>query len=132
MDATAIRHPLEHREVTEKILAAAIEVHRALGPGLLESAYQACLEFELRESGLLVRREEPIPLVYKSLVLPGAYRADLIVESKVLVEVKAVDRLLPIHDAQTLTYLKLRHLNVGLLLNFSCPTLREGIRRLVR
>ena len=117
--------------LTERILGAAIEVHRNLGPGLLESAYRVCLVDELNEAGLRVEREVVLPVKYKGRLVDGAYRADLIVEGAVLVELKAVERLLPIHDAQTLTYLRLGGLRVGLLLNFFNCRLKDGIRRFV-
>jgi GxxExxY protein len=109
----------------------AIPMHRTLGPGLLEAAYSRCLEYEIASRGMSVRREEPIALVYGALQLDNAYRPDLVVEGKVLVEVKSVVKLLPVHDAQVLTYLRLRGLAVGLILNFHGTRLREGIRRLV-
>ena len=118
-------------ELTGRILGAAIEVHRQLGPGLLESAYRACLVDELRAAGLGVRHEVTLPITYKGRVIEGAYRADLVVEGAVLVELKAVERILPIHEAQTLTYMRLGNLPVGLLLNFNVPRLREGIRRFI-
>ncbi|MBK8205770.1 MAG: GxxExxY protein [Planctomycetes bacterium] len=117
--------------VTEKIIGAAKEVHRALGPGLLESAYLACLVFELTQSGLNCRSEISIPVRYKDVRLDCGYRADLIVEDLVIVELKAVERLLPVHDAQLITYLKITGLPLGLLLNFNVPLLKDGIRRLV-
>lgn len=122
---------LIHGELTEKVLGAAIEVHRILGPGLLESTYRECLVEQLCASHLEVERESPIAIRYKNIVIDGAYRADLIVEKKVLVELKSVERLLPIHDAQTLTYLKLSQLRAGLLLNFNTLKLKHGIRRFV-
>ena len=120
----ASRDPL-----TGAIIGCAIEVHRALGPGLLESAYEACL-LELAREGLAFEAQVPIPIVYKGEEFPCGFRADLIVEERVLVELKSVDRLLPIHDAQLLTYLKLRSLRVGLLINFNAQPLRNGLRRL--
>jgi GxxExxY protein len=123
----------EHlRELTRRILGGAIEVHRALGPGLLESSYRTCLVRQLEMDGLAVRPEVPIQVSYKGLLLPTAYRADLIVEDTALVELKAVEKLLPVHEAQLLTYLKHACLPVGLLLNFNMPTLRDGVRRFIR
>jgi GxxExxY protein len=121
----------EHQGVTEQIIASAIKVHRALGPGLLESAYARCLEYELRSRERIVEREMPISLNYEGLMIEHAYRADLVVDGCVLVEVKAIDEILPIHDAQVLTYLRFTQLTVALILNFNCATLRKGIRRLV-
>jgi GxxExxY protein len=108
-----------------------MEVHRALGPGLLESAYEACLVFELRERGLYVEQQKPLPITYKTVRLDCGYRLDLVVASCVIVEIKAVERLNTVHEAQLLSYLKLAKYRVGLLLNFHCSMLKNGIRRLV-
>jgi GxxExxY protein len=118
-------------ELSREIIGAGIEVHRGLGPGLLESAYQHCLarEFELR--GLSFVQEQALPVTYKSLELECGYRLDFLVAGAVVVEVKAVEALAPIHEAQVLTYLKLGGWRLGLLMNFNVPVLREGIRRLV-
>jgi GxxExxY protein len=122
---------LIEQELTGKIIGAAIEVHRALGPGLLESAYQACLarEFTLRK--LAFEQEVPLPIIYKGVTLTPAYRADFIVAKKVIVELKAVSALAPIHEAQLLTYMKLSGCRVGLLVNFNVPVLKNGIIRRV-
>ena len=117
--------------ITESIIGAAIEVHRALGPGLLESAYEACLTFELAQRGLKVEQQKPLPVVYREVKLDCGYRLDLLVEEVVIVEVKAVDRLMPIHQAQLLSYLKLSGCKVGLVINFNVKVLKDGIRRLV-
>ena len=117
--------------VTEKIIGAAIQVHRTLGPGLLESAYAACLAFELGKQGLRVEQQKPIPLVYEEVKLECGYRADLIVESSVVVEVKSVEALAPIHEAQVLSYLRLSGCKVALLINFNVVVLKDGIRRFV-
>ncbi|HEX8843319.1 MAG TPA: GxxExxY protein [Pyrinomonadaceae bacterium] len=117
--------------MTERIIGAAIEVHRALGPGLLESAYEECLCYELSLDKLNVRRQVPLPVVYKGIKLDCGYRIDLIVEEKVIVELKTVEKLLPIHQAQLLTYLKLGEFKTGLLLNFSSAVLKDGIKRIV-
>ena len=117
--------------VTEVIIGACIEVHRHLGPGLLESAYEHCLVHELALRGLHVQRQIPVPLRYKGLALDCGYRLDLVVEAFVVLEIKAVDRLLPVHEAQLITYLKLMRLPVGLLINFHVPFLRQGLRRLI-
>jgi GxxExxY protein len=114
-----------------EVIAAAIEVHRALGPGLLESAYRDCMEFELKERGLFVAREVVLPIRYKKLVLKAAYRLDLVVEKQLIVELKAVEKVVWIHEAQLLTYLKLSGIKRGLLLNFNVPLLKEGIKRMV-
>ena len=120
------------RSLTGKIIACALEVHRTLGPGLLESAYETCLAREFQQRGLAFERQVAIPFNYKGEEIFCVYRADLIVENRVLVELKSVDRFVPVHDAQLLTYLKLRSLRVGLLINFNSQPLRGGIRRLVR
>ena len=118
--------------VTEAIIGAAIAVHRAVGPGLLESAYQACMEFELTERGLQVKPQDPLPVVYKGVRLDCGYRIDLIVENAVIVELKSVDKVIPIHEAQLVTYLKLSGYPIGLLINFNVPLIKDGIRRMVR
>ncbi|HXP04196.1 MAG TPA: GxxExxY protein [Stellaceae bacterium] len=117
--------------LTERIIGFAIEVHRQLGPGLLESAYEECLCYELRESGLVFRRQVPLPVVYKTIRLDCGYRIDIVVEEKVILELKTVERLIAVHEAQLLTYLKLSGMRVGLLLNFNAPVLKDGIRRLI-
>lgn len=117
--------------ITGSIIGAAIEVHRALGPGLLESAYEACLAFELVKQGLKVEQQKPLPLAYKDVKLDCGYRLDLLVEDKVIVEVKAVDGLAPIHQAQLLSYLKFAGCEVGLLINFNVKVLKQGIARIV-
>ena len=122
----------EHQALTREIISSGIEVHRALGPGLLESAYSQCMEYEMGRRGLAVARERPIGVRYKELEIKAAYRADMVVEGRILVEVKSVDVLLPVHGAQVLTYLRFAQLKVGLLMNFNGTTLRQGIRRLVR
>ncbi len=120
------RDPLSHA-----IIGAAIDVHRELGPGLLESAYAHCLALELSSRGLYHRREVTIPIIYKGRTLDVSYRADLIVEERILVEVKSVQRLDPVHHAQLMTYLRLTRLHLGLLLNFNSAVLKEGIVRIV-
>lgn len=117
--------------ITGSIIGAAIEVHRALGPGLLESAYEPCLAFELTERGLKVEPQKPLPVVYREVKLDCGYRLDLLVEEAVILEIKAVARLLPIHEAQLLSYLKLSDCRVGLLINFNVQVLKKGIRRIV-
>lgn len=116
--------------LTEQIIGAAIEVHRALGPGLLESVYQECLALELGLRGLHFQSQLELPLNYKGLSLDAAYRLDLVVEQAVVIELKAVERLLPLHEAQLLTYLKLGGYSLGLLLNFNVPVLKDGIKRM--
>jgi GxxExxY protein len=113
-------------------IGAAIEVHRHLGPGLLESAYARCLYKELKSQGLVVAREVQIPLIYKGMDVGAAYRLDLVVAKRIIVEVKSVVKVEPIHHAQLLTYLRLTGLRTGLLLNFNVPVMRTGVIRLVR
>lgn len=118
--------------LTERILGAAFEVHSSLGAGLLESTYEVCLEYELKQRGLGVERQKELPVRYGEIVLDAGYRIDLLVESLVIVEVKSIQSIAPVHLAQVLTYLKLTGLRVGLLLNFNVPHLRDGIRRVSR
>lgn len=118
-------------QVTEKIIGCAIEIHKTLGPGLLESAYEECLCFELSQCNLSFRRQLPLPLKYKDIKLDCGYMMDLVVEDLVVVELKTVEKLLPIHEAQLLTYLKLYQRSVGLLINFNVPVLKTGIKRIV-
>ena len=117
--------------LTRNIIAAAIECHRELGPGLLESAYQACLCHELKLRDISFRQQVELPVAYKGVKLDCGYRADLVVEGKVVVELKCIDQISPIHEAQLLTYLRLSGLRVALLMNFNVPVLKEGIRRRV-
>ena len=115
---------------TGRIVGAAIQVHSALGPGLLESVYETCLAFELREQGLFVQTQVPIPVVYKGISLAG-YRADMVVDHSIVVDIKTVSRVLPVHKAQILTYLRLLDHRIGLLLNFCVPIMSDGVRRVV-
>ncbi len=123
---------MNHRdtEVTEKIIGAAIEVHRHLGPGLLESVYEAAPAYELAQAALSVERQKPVPIAYKGLQFEESFRLDLLVAGSVVVELKCVDAILPIHEAQLLSYLKLTGFKVGLLINFKVPVLKQGIKRL--
>ena len=116
-------------EITERIIVAAIEVHRVLGPGLLESAYEECLCHDLTLSGISFERQRPLPVEYKGIQLECGYRFDLLVENAVVVEIKAVSAIEPIHEAQLLTYLRIGGWKVGLLINFNGPVLKSGIRR---
>jgi GxxExxY protein len=118
-------------EISEKIIGCAIEVHKSLGPGLLESAYEECLFHELKKAGLNVDKQKQLPLVYKEVKLDAGYRIDLIVENKVIIEIKSVDCLNDIHTAQVLTYLKLSGCKVGLLMNFNVLRIVDGLKRLV-
>ena len=120
---------MSENEITEQVIGLAIKIHRGLGPGLLESAYEACLYYEALEAGLYVERQKPVPLIYHEVKLDCGYRADLVVERKVIVEVKAVDALAEIHLMQTLTHIKLLDLRLGLLINFNVPKLVDGIKR---
>jgi GxxExxY protein len=120
-----------HEQLSESILGACIEVHRELGPGLLESAYRECLCHELNLRKLAFRREVPLPVRYKGIELDCGYRIDLIVEEKIVVELKAIDKLLPVHEAQLLTYLKLTGFPVGLLINFNSAVIRNSFIRRV-
>lgn len=117
--------------ITRRIIGAAIEVHRRLGPGLLESAYEACLAFELRERGLKIEQQKPLPVAYKDVQLECGYRLDLVVEDAVVVEIKAIEQLAPIHDAQVLSYLRIANKRVGLLINFHTRVLKNGLKRIV-
>ena len=120
---------MTENEISNKIIGAAIKVHTALGPGLLESAYQECLYYVLQREGLKVEKEKPIPLVFEEVKLDCGYRMDLLVENKVVIEVKSVEALNDVHLAQTLTYLKLGEFKLGLLINFNVALLKQGIKR---
>jgi GxxExxY protein len=122
---------LLEEELTESIIGAAVEVHKALGPGLLESAYETCLCREFDLSGLRYQRQVALPVSYKGIALDAGCRADLLVEDAVVVEIKSVESLVPVHEAQLLTYLKLSGRKVGLLMNFNVPVLKEGLVRRV-
>jgi len=117
--------------ITSTVIEAAIRIHREVGPGLLESAYFECLCFELALTGLRIETQKALPLVYRDVTVRCAYRADIIVEDAVVLEVKAIDRIAPIHGRQLYTYLRVADCRVGLVLNFSAPTMREGIKRVV-
>jgi len=122
---------LLQEEISEQIIGAAIRVHRELGPGLLESVYEACLAYELSNAGLSVHRQMPLPIRYEQVLIDEGYRLDLVVNDAVIVELKSIDRLAPIHEAQLMTYLRLSGYPVGLLINFNVPLLRDGIIRRV-
>ena len=122
---------MTENEISKVIIGKAIEVHKALGPGLLESAYQECLYYELIEEVLNVEKQKPMPIVYKDVKLDHGYRIDLLVEEKVVIELKTVDALIDVHEAQILTYLKLGDYKLGLLINFKVSLLKNGIRRFV-
>jgi GxxExxY protein len=118
-------------QITRRIIGAAIEVHKTIGPGLLESAYEACLSYELRQLGFKVEQQKAGPVVYKKVELDCGYRLDLVVEDSVIVEIKAVEQLAPIHDAQVLSYLRISGKRVGLLINFHVRVLKDGLKRIV-
>jgi GxxExxY protein len=121
----------ENDLLTQRVIGFAIEVHRQLGPGLLESAYEECLCFDLEQAGIAFRRQVALPVIYKSVRLDCGYRLDIVVEDRVILELKTSERLLPIHEAQMLTYMKLSGIRTGLLLNFNCAVLKDGMRRLL-
>jgi GxxExxY protein len=116
--------------LTEKVIGAAIEVHRALGPGLLESAYEECLCYELSSIDLKFKRQVDLPVIYKKVKLDCGYRMDLVIENNLIVEIKTVEKILAIHQAQLLTYLRLSGCRTGLLINFNVPVLKDGIKRM--
>ncbi|HNR53756.1 MAG TPA: GxxExxY protein [Flavobacteriales bacterium] len=122
---------LKYNELSELIIEAAIEVHRELGPGLLESIYEMCLAQELREHGVEVTQQMAVPIIYKGRRMPNDLRLDLLVDDRIIVEVKAVEEFHPVHQAQLLTYLKLTDKRVGLLLNFHSPVITKGIKRMM-
>jgi len=118
-------------DLSNRVIGCAIEVHRQLGPGLLESAYEQCLSYEFNQAGITFQTQFALPVKYKQIELDCAYRIDMLVDSQLIVELKSVDQLLKIHEAQVLTYMKLAKVNVGLLINFNVDLLRKGIKRLV-
>jgi GxxExxY protein len=122
---------MNENELSNIVIGTAIKVHQALGPGLLESAYKECLFYELGMMGLYVEKEKPVPLVYKEVKLECGYRIDILVENKIVIEIKSVDALNDVHLAQTLTYLKIGNFKLGLLMNFNVVLLKDGIRRVV-
>lgn len=122
---------MTENKISQLIIGSAIEVHRTLGPGLLESTYEACLNFELEQKGLTVYRQVPLPVIYKNIELEIGYRLDLLVENKVIVELKAVSDVQPIHKAQLISYLKLSGCKLGLLINFNEEKLVDGVCRIV-
>jgi GxxExxY protein len=122
---------LAHEKLTEAIIGAAIKVHRALGPGLLESAYETCLVHELSKSNMSIMRQVEVPVVYDSITLDAGFRLDLLIDNTVIVELKSIDKLAPIHEAQLMTYLRLSRKPVGLLINFNVTRLIDGVLRRV-
>lgn len=122
---------MQFEQITKEIIGAAIEVHKALGPGLLESAYEECLAYELIQKGLKVERQKPVPVIYKEIKLDYGYRIDLLVEDSVIIELKSTEAFAPIHEAQILTYMKFAEKKVGLLINFNVTVLKNGLKRYV-
>jgi GxxExxY protein len=122
---------MTENELSRIVVEASLKIHRSLGPGLLESAYEECLFYELKQRGLFVEKQKPLPLIYEEVILEVGYRVDLLVESKLVVEVKSVDALHDIHLAQILTYLKLTNCKLGMLINFNVPLIKSGIKRVV-
>ena len=118
-------------EISNKVIGCAIEVHRSLGPGLLESTYEQCLAREMDLSGIAFKLQSPLPVEYKGIKLDCGYRVDMLIEDKLIVELKSVEKTLPVHEAQILTYMKLANIQVGLLINFNVERLKEGIKRFV-
>ena len=116
--------------VTQKVIGCAIEVHKTLGPGLLESSYESCLAYELLNAGLPVERQKLLPIIYKGNKIDAGYRLDILIPNKLIIELKAVDNILPIHTAQLITYLKLSGINTGLLINFNVQKLTTGLKRI--
>ena len=122
---------MSENEISSKIIGAAIEVHKQLGPGLLESTYETCLTYELKQMGLDVKQQQALPVVYKEVKLDAGYRIDLLIENKVIIEIKSVEALADIHTAQLLTYLKLKDLKLGLLINFNSVRVVDGLKRIL-
>ena len=122
---------MEFDELSHRVIGCAVEVHRHLGPGLLESAYEQCLAHELSLGRIPFKLQHPLPIAYKGILLDCGYRLDLVVDDSLILELKAVERLLPIHEAQLLTYLKVANRRIGLLINFNVPILRDGLKRMV-
>jgi len=122
---------MELNQITDRIISCAISVHKVLGPGLLESAYKQCLFYELSQLDIIVEKEKPMPIIYKEVKLDHGYRMDLVVEKKVVIEIKTVDSICDVHKAQLLTYLKLGDYKLGLILNFNVMLLKDGITRII-
>ncbi|MDD3630164.1 MAG: GxxExxY protein [Bacteroidales bacterium] len=125
------REKIEENEIANKVIGLGIEIHKELGPGLLESAYKECMYYKIGKSGLFVEKEKPMPLVYEGVKLDCGYRIDLLVEKRLVIEIKSVEALNDIHLAQTLTYLKLGNYKLGLLINFNVILLKDGIKRVI-
>jgi len=125
------REKIEENEIANKVIGLGIEIHKELGPGLLESAYKECMYYKIGKSGLFVEKEKPMPLVYEGVKLDCGYRIDLLVEKRLVIEIKSLEALNDIHLAQTLTYLKLGNYKLGLLINFNVILLKDGIKRVI-
>jgi GxxExxY protein len=122
---------LEHHELTERVIGLAIDVHRTVGPGLLESVYVECMALELKHADIGFQSQVTVPVMYKGTTIPLGFRADIIVENAIILEIKAVTALLPAHEAQILTYLRMSRIRIGLLVNFHAPRLKDGLRRFI-
>ncbi len=122
---------MKENELATKIIGAAIEVHKQLGPGLLESTYETCLVYELKQLGVEIKQQHALPVMYKEVKLDAGYRIDVLVENKVIIEIKSVDVLANIHTSQLLTYLKLKNLKLGILINFNTILLKDGLKRVL-
>jgi GxxExxY protein len=122
---------LVHQALTDRVIGHAIEVHRTIGPGLLESVYRECLCLELEQAGISFKAEITVPVIYKGKTIPLGFRADMVVENAIIIEIKAVNGLLPTHEAQLLTYLRMSQIRVGLLMNFNATRLKDGLRRCI-
>jgi GxxExxY protein len=122
---------MEFDELSHRVIGCALEVHRHLGPGLLESTYEQCLAHELRQAGIPFMLQHPMPVAYKDVLLDCGYRVDVLVDGRVILELKSVEKLLPIHEAQLLTYMKLAHVSLGLLMNFNVTCFKDGLKRMV-
>jgi GxxExxY protein len=131
MASVVTLRPIRVNEITRSIIGAAMKVHSALGSGLLESAYEACLLFELHDAGLKAESQVPLPVIYKQVRINLGYRLDLLVEDSVIIELKCVDAVNPVHEAQLLSYLKSSGKHIGLIINFNVPRLKDGIKRIV-
>ena len=131
MNTLFAKEPTERDPLTETVIGAAIEVHKTLGPGLLESVYEECLSYELAKLGLSVERQVALPVKYKDVELDAGFRADLIVENRLIIELKAVEKIIALHERQLLTYMKLANFKIGLLLNFNTYLMKDGIQRMI-
>ena len=122
---------MDIEEIAKKVVDAAIKVHTVLGPGLMESAYQKCMDYELKKDGLTVECEVLLPIIYDKIIIDAGYRIDMIIQGCIIIENKTVDKLMPIHEAQLLTYLRMKNVKIGFLLNWNVPRMKDGIKRMV-